>query len=502
MIGIYARVSTEESARKGYSIKDQLSDCRKKAQTTDAIEYVDEGISGEFLDRPALTRLREDVRKGLITKVVCLDPDRLSRKLMNQLIISEEFERRGVELVFVNGEYAKTPEGQLFYSMRGAISEFEKAKINERMSRGRREKARQGKVVKDPKIYGYDYDKETEQLVINEEEAKVVRLIFDLFTKPNDQVNGMNGIAHYLTKKRIPTKRGATVWHRQVVRQLLMNRAYIGEFYQNRWNTEGMLGNKFKDPEERVSMRLRPEEEWIKIPCPAIIDETTFHHAQKLLSESRRRWAKKSKHPYLLSGLLRCGDCKNTMTGRKAKNWGKYVFQYTDRKNFSGAKNPGCGRSVSCEKLDHHVWEQIVNWLNQPDEIAVAAASITDNPNSKSIEEADLERLEKEIEKARAGRKRLFKMFQEEPDLEAEIRQEIRELKEREDELIRQIHDLKDHKKQNDEICYTYELMKEAAEHYLVKGTDDLTFEDKRELIRQVVREIVVFEDRVEIYTF
>src|SRR5690606_26374424 len=82
----------------------------------DAIEYIDEGVSGEFLDRPGLTRLREDVRKGLITKVVCLDPDRLSRKLMNQLIVTEEFDRHGVELVFVNGEYARTPEGQLFYS--------------------------------------------------------------------------------------------------------------------------------------------------------------------------------------------------------------------------------------------------------------------------------------------------------------------------------------------------------------------------------------------------
>src|SRR5690554_2222938 len=218
MVGIYVRVSTEESARKGYSINDQLQECRKKAGTDEVIEYIDEGISGEFLDRPGLTKLREDVRKGLITKVVCLDPDRLSRKLMNQLIVTEEFDRHGVELVFVNGEYARTPEGQLFYSMRGAISEFEKAKINERMTRGRREKARQGKVVRDYRVYGYDYDKEKECFVVNEDEARVVRLVFDLFTKPNDKVDGINGIAKYLTKQGIPTKRGAKVWHRQVVR--------------------------------------------------------------------------------------------------------------------------------------------------------------------------------------------------------------------------------------------------------------------------------------------
>ena len=304
MVGIYVRVSTEESAQRGYSIQDQIRECRKKAGTDEAIEYIDEGISGEFLDRPGLTKLREDVRQGLITKVVCLDPDRLSRKLMNQLIVTEEFDRQGVELVFVNGEYARTPEGQLFYSMRGAISEFEKAKITERMTRGRREKARQGKVVRDYQVYGYDYDKEKECFVINEDEAKVVRLVFDLFTKPNDKVDGINGIAKYLTEQGIPTKRGAKVWHRQVVRQMLMNRAYIGEFYQNRWNTEGMLGNQFRSPEERVRMRERPKNEWIRVPCPAIIDEETFFHAQTLLEESRRRWSKKSKHQYLLSGLV------------------------------------------------------------------------------------------------------------------------------------------------------------------------------------------------------
>src|SRR5690606_28719175 len=135
------------------------------ANSIDIKEYVDDGVSGEILDRPALTRLREDVRKGIIDKVICLDPDRLSRKLMNQLIITDEFDKKGVELIFVNGEYAKTPEGNLFYSMRGAISEFEKAKINERMSRGRKEKARQGKVLRDFQIYGYDYDKKSEQLV-------------------------------------------------------------------------------------------------------------------------------------------------------------------------------------------------------------------------------------------------------------------------------------------------------------------------------------------------
>ena len=103
---------------------------------------------------------------------------------MNQLIITDEFDRRGIELVFVNGEYSKTPEGNLFYSMRGAIAEFEKSKINERMSRGRREKARQGKVLRDFQVYGYSYDKESEQFLVNEDEVAIVRLILIYLHSP------------------------------------------------------------------------------------------------------------------------------------------------------------------------------------------------------------------------------------------------------------------------------------------------------------------------------
>ncbi|MCK9906178.1 recombinase family protein, partial [Frankia sp. Cpl3] len=119
---------------------------------------------------------------------------------------------------------------------------------------------------------------------------------------------------------------------------MLSNRAYIGEFYQNRWNTEGMLGNRHKAPEERRPIQLRPIAEWIRLPCPVIVDEPTFAHAQLLLQESRRRWAGRSVHPYLLSGLVRCGDCANTMTGRKVNKWGKTVYHYTDRKNTLGSK--------------------------------------------------------------------------------------------------------------------------------------------------------------------
>jgi site-specific DNA recombinase len=496
-VAIYARVSTEEQAKSGYSLSEQLREGRKKAGTPDAIEYVDDGFSGEFLDRPALTRLREDIKAGIIQKVICLDPDRLSRKLMNQLIISEEIEKHA-DLVFVNGDYARTPEGMLFYQMRGAIAEFEKAKINERMSRGRREKARQGRVLRDFQIYGYDFDAEQEKIIINDYEAKVVQLIFDLFTTPNETVQGINGIAKYLTKQGIPTKRGAKQWHRQVVRQLLMNHAYIGEFYQNRWNTEGMLGNKYRSSEDRIAMQERPKEEWIQMDCPSIVEIEQFHQAQQLLSQSRRRWSGKPKNEYLLSGLLRCADCGNTLTGRITRNWGKAEFEYSDIKNTAGAKNKGCGNRISCEELDPIVWEEIENWLNHPEELAAAQEESIDQDPLITME---LERTHQEIEKLQKAKQRMIELLIDEELPTEDIKNKLKELNgtlrdrlDRKNRLEQEIYSAK--------ITPHKNLLKDAAEFYLTKTGENLSDEEKKELIRKVVKEIRISKEKeVKIFT-
>ncbi len=499
MKAIYVRVSTDEQAEKGYSIDNQIDLCREKAGTDEFLKYVDDGYSGEFLDRPALSKLRDDLKNGLIDEVIVYDPDRLSRKLMNQLIISEEIEKRA-NLIFVNHDYQKTPEGMLFYQMRGAIAEFEKAKINERMSGGRKRKALDGKVVKNPNMYGYDYDKENSQLVINEKEAEIVRLIFDLFTKPNNNIQGINGIALYLTNQNIPTKKGKSVWHRQVVRQILMNEAYTGRFYHNRWNTEGMLGNKYRPKDERKPMTERPREEWIEISCPAIIEEDVFEHAQRLLAESRRRWAKKSKIQYLLSGLLRCGHCGNTMTGRRQKNWGNYVLEYSDIKNTAGAKNKGCGMRVKAQTLEKEVWGQIKSYIHDPVELEKAANEPNEDNN---FEQMEIERLENEINSAKEGRKRMLSLLAKGMDIsDEEIREQLADLKEQEKRAERKLVELISKKKESQSSAYSKRLFSEVADYLLRIDDAELTFEDKQMIIRQVVKEIIIYKESIDIHVF
>jgi site-specific DNA recombinase len=498
MKAIYGRVSTEESAQKGYSIAHQIDEAKKKAGTDDVLIYTDEGYSGEFLERPGLEKLRNDVRKGIIDTVIVYDPDRLARNLMHQLLLDDEFRKYNVELLFVNGEYANTPEGKLFFSMRGAISEFEKAKIRERTMAGRKRKAKEGKVVKNDRIYGYDYDKQTGKLIINEREAEIVRFIFDSFVQ--ERFKGINGIALHLTERKVPTKTGKTVWHRQVVRQILMNETYMGKRPQNKWNTEGILANKYR--KEKVPIRLREKDEWIYVDVPPIVSEEQFKQAQMLLEQARRRYTKAPKRQYLLSGLLRCAQCGNTMTGCYTKNWGKYFREYTDRKNTAGAKHRGCGMKIRADEIEKEVWNYLLDLFNHPERIH-EFQPVADFESS--FEKKELKRLEKEIERTKKGRKRLLALVtmsdEDELDLE-EIKEEIRKLQQKEKELTEQYDELEQQIKAIQENKPNEHILHEAIEFFLTHK-EELDFEIKQTLIRKVVKEIrVIDKENIEIHLF
>ena len=129
---IYARVSTDDQARHGYSLPDQVAQCREKAKelgATTIIDCVDEGISGDVLERPGLSTARQLIREGDVSLFVCYDPDRLARKLAHQLLVTDEIEKSGCKLVFVNFDWKNNPEGRLFYSLREPLQNLRKKRL-------------------------------------------------------------------------------------------------------------------------------------------------------------------------------------------------------------------------------------------------------------------------------------------------------------------------------------------------------------------------------------
>jgi site-specific DNA recombinase len=494
MKAAYTRVSLDDQVQ-GYSLRNQLEECKQKAGTDKILEYSDPGWSGEVLERPGLNKMLDDIENGLIDEVYCYDPDRLARKLMNQLIIDERIRKHGVRLIFVNGEYAETPEGQLFFSLRGAISEFEKAKIKQRTVGGKVRKMKEGKILGAYGLYGYDYDKEKETYVINEKQAEIVRMMFDYFTDPSSPFRGINGIAKHLTELGIPTAKNKTVWHRQVVRQILLNESYTGRHPQRKYDSEGDYVRKQSG--QKSQQKVRPKEEWLYTEIPRIISDEQYERAQELISTSRRRHAKESVNKYLLSGLVRCSDCGNTMTGRVARWWGKDRPEYTDIKNYSGAKFKGCGNNVERHILDELVWNHVLEILNEPEK-----ALNRKKDNKSQYKQKELETVADQLEKIKKSRKRLISLAAMSDDTDLmEIKSQLSELKEKENSLQDKYNQLDEELKVNT-VDRTEENLKAALNMYFVDKEKEVPFDVKQKIIRTLVKEIYVskINDEVEIH--
>lgn len=397
-------MSTEEQAQRGYSLGEQESACRDRARelgATEILVFSDPGVSGELLDnRPGLAALREAVRAGRVECLVVRDADRLSRKLAHQLLLVEEFERCGVRLEFLDFSWKDTPEGRLFYAVRGAIAEYEKEKIRERSIRGRLQKARQGGIPSAFDMYGYRHDSATGRVEVVEHEAQVVRQLFRWFVEEDLSIWGL---ARRLTARGVPTRRGAGAWHEAVVRRMLGNPAYAGVWYYNRRDCSGRYLNRHLPKGARVGWRDRPPAEWIAVPVPAIVEPDLWEQAQQKLERARRLWCGNPGARSLLSGLLVCADCGKPMHGARMHADGTEVRAYTCYQRHAGVR-AGCHpcKKVRADLVEQAVWAQVKACLRDPDAVVEEVSALVRGVGTGAELAAAREALER-VERARAN---------------------------------------------------------------------------------------------------
>jgi DNA invertase Pin-like site-specific DNA recombinase len=159
--------------------------------------------------RPGLEALRDLAAEGQIAAVLVYSPDRLSRKYAYQILLSEELSRCGVELIFLKAPAGATPEDQLLVQFQGMIAEYERAQIAERCRRGKKHMARQGGVnVLSGAPFGYRSVRKSDTSAafyeVIEAEAKVVRMVFEIYTQ---QRLSINAIARLLNEQQIANGR-------------------------------------------------------------------------------------------------------------------------------------------------------------------------------------------------------------------------------------------------------------------------------------------------------
>src|ERR687889_713259 len=179
---LYARVSTDEQARSGYSLAQQLEALREYTarEGYEVLEEVrDPGQSGASLERPGMDRVRDLVAAGGVSVVLAQDRDRFAREPAYLFYLREEFADHGAVLRALNDRGDESPEGELTTGILDQIGRYERLKIAERSRRGKLRKAREGKIVatKHP-TFGFRYNASRDGYEVEEETMAVVGRIF------------------------------------------------------------------------------------------------------------------------------------------------------------------------------------------------------------------------------------------------------------------------------------------------------------------------------------
>ena len=397
-VAVYARVSSQQQAKEG-TIDSQVAALGERVAADgftldDERRYLDDGVSGSTLVRPALERLRDAAYAGEIDRLYVLAPDRLARRHAYQVVLLEEFARCAVEVIFLNHRATgDTPEEELLLQMQGMIAEYERAKILERTRRGKRAAATRGAVsVLTGAPFGYRYISKADgggearyQVVF--EQARVVREMFEWIATERVSVNE---VVRRLTRSGIVGARGGRRWSRTSVYKMLKNPAYCGRAAFGR-TRRGAAKPRLRaargqpeTPRPYSAHRTRPDEQ-IVVPVPAIIEPELFEAVQRQLEENRRRSrsAPGNGSCYLLSGLAVCSCCNYAYAGKKiypgqprgATRHGAgrtprhyYICTGTERARHGGEKLCS-NKPVRMDRLDDAVWCDVCKLLADPERL-------------------------------------------------------------------------------------------------------------------------------------
>lgn len=224
---LYARVSTQEQATTGYSLRQQLERLREYAATEgyEVIEEVlDPGQSGASLERPGMDRVRDIVAAGGVSVVLAQNRDRFSREPAYTYLLKREFGEHGTMLRSLNDHSDDSPEGELTDGILDQLAKYERAKIAERSRRGKLRKAREGKIIGSYRAnYGFLVNESKDGYEVDEEKMAVVRRIFRMLALEGAS---LNSIIRKLEAEGVPNPSGGRHWYKRNIKAYVLNDVY------------------------------------------------------------------------------------------------------------------------------------------------------------------------------------------------------------------------------------------------------------------------------------
>jgi len=425
---IYTRKSNEDGLEQAFnSLHAQRAMCESYIASFASegwlalkTDYCDAGITGGTMERPGLQKLLADVNAGLVDVVVIYRLDRLSRSLRDFLNMMEVFDLRQVSFASVTERIDTTSSaGRLFLNMILAFAQFEREVAAERIRDKIASAKRKGKYVGGRPLLGYDGDREKMRLVVNAEEAAMVRHIFHRFRQLGScmllakELNAEGRRMKAWTSKK-GRAMGGGEWLKTDVHHVLTNRRYIGDVIHR--------GEAFKGEHE------------------AIVDRKAWSQVQSILSTNRNYRASQTRSTTtaLLKGILRCGCCDAAMvpsyTTRRDKRYHYYLCHSAGKKGRDTCEI----KSVAAWQIEAAVFTYVKDIFTDPEMVARTFRA-TRGQAAKGCKAVDRERdaLVKRLSELRSSIGRLARATDDKDEgaLAAELRSLNKEYAQTEDRL-------------------------------------------------------------------
>ena len=399
---LYARVSTEEQVKSGYSLRQQMEALRTYCEAEGlevAAEIDDPGYSGAYLDRPGLERARSLVEAGGVSLVLAQDRDRLSREPAYLYLLREEFLRHGCALRALNDRGDDSPEGQLTDGIMDQLAKFERAKTAERTRRGSRRKVSEGRVLGaalKPR-YGFRYvgdaGGKTVGYEVYEPEMETVRRIMAMLADGSS----VNGVSTSLLADGVPAPGGGWSWSRFTIREIAKNDLYRPHGYEE---LEGLVGEgrvgagvlaaldrdgpygvawhgrvkARKVSNQERTVEAAPPETWVGVPVAldgSGLDRETVDRARANLAGNKTPSKVGDRFWELSGGLLKCADCGRSMIAFSRRNKGQkphYYYRCDERRRGPASERVCPNRkSHRAEDLEARAWETISSMTYDPE---------------------------------------------------------------------------------------------------------------------------------------
>jgi len=386
VVALYARVSTAQQEQAA-TIASQLAQLQHYAQQHGYTiapdhQYIDQAISGTQYRRSSLDRLRDAIAAREIDMLLCAAPDRLARSLGLQLVLIEECRQASVQIVFLTQpDLGDDPQSHLLLNIQGAFAEYERSLIRERLERGRLYALRQGQVpARAP--YGYYYQHRTAETapawIIQPDTAAVVHQIFTWYAEDGWT---LRAIQQQLQAQGTPPPQGEH-WQHSSIRYILRQSAYQGTAYAHQTaQSAATIG----EPRQRGHGRRRtprkiprPQEEWIAIPVPPLVEPQLWAAAQERLQMNAQLATRNTRRTYLLRGLLICGTCGHILQARTDPRSGRIYYSCRYGGKYRAADVPQHTCSLRADHIEPHVWQALSALLRDPTRLEAAWAAHRD----------------------------------------------------------------------------------------------------------------------------